>query len=103
MGLSIHYQGSFKHAKDLPLMIEEVVAIAKINHWKYFIFENEFPDSAFSTTPEMPFAASSEVATRRCGFDGPAILRTTDERSKLNTRSYSAVCKLSAHKPACLA
>src|SRR5450830_2131872 len=54
---------------------------------------------SFSTTPEMPRAASSEVGTRLCGFDGPAILRTTDDRSKLKTRSYSASFRLSAHKP----
>lgn len=51
MGLSIHYQGNFKDAKDLPLMIEEVVDIAKANHWEYFIFENEFPNSAFTQKP----------------------------------------------------
>src|SRR2546430_4414008 len=29
----------------------------------------------------MPLAASSEVAPRACGFDGPALLRTTLGRS----------------------
>lgn len=52
MGLSIHYQGNFKDAKDLPSMIEEVVDIAKANHWEYFIFENEFPNSTFTQTPD---------------------------------------------------
>lgn len=52
MGLSIHYQGNFKNPADLPLMIEEVVDIAKTNHWEYFIFENEFPNSTFTQTPD---------------------------------------------------
>lgn len=52
MGLSIHYQGSFKNAKALPLMIEEVVTIANANCWDYFDFENEFPNATFTTIPE---------------------------------------------------
>ena len=52
MGLSIHYQGNFKNAKTLPLMIEEVVTIAKANCWDYFIFENEFPNKTFTSIPE---------------------------------------------------
>jgi hypothetical protein len=52
MGLSIHYQGKFKNAHHLSLMIEEVVDIAKANHWKYFIFENEFPNAAFAEKPD---------------------------------------------------
>ncbi len=52
MGLSIHYQGNFKNAKTFPLMIEEVVTIAKANCWDYFIFENEFPNKTFTSIPE---------------------------------------------------
>lgn len=52
MGLSIHYQGSFKNAKDLPLLIEEVETIAKTNSWDFFIFENEFPNATFTTIPK---------------------------------------------------
>src|SRR5450830_407802 len=55
--------------------------------------------ASFSTTPEMPRAASSEVGTRLWGFDGPAILRTTVDRSKLITRSYTAPAMPSAHRP----
>ena len=33
--------------------------------------------SSFSTTPEIPCAAKSLVDTRRCGFEGPAMLRPT--------------------------
>src|SRR3546814_2725372 len=40
---------------------------------------------SFSPTPEMPCTASSEVVTRRCGFDGPAILRVTADRSGEHT------------------
>lgn len=52
MGLCIHYQGNFKNAKNLPSMIEEIVDIAKTNNWNYFIFENEFPNGAFSSKPD---------------------------------------------------
>ncbi len=48
MGLSIHYKGSLKNAKDLQLLIEEVVDDAKVNNWDYFIFENEFENNSFS-------------------------------------------------------
>ena len=51
----------------------------------------------------MPLAARSAVETRACGFDGPAMLRPTLERSKLNTRSYSASFRVSAHRPVSLA
>ncbi len=53
--------------------------------------------------PAMPFAARSVVATRACGFDGPAMLRTTLERSKRSVRSYCASFRLSAHRPVCFA
>src|ERR1700756_1365665 len=53
--------------------------------------------------PAMPRAASSDVGSRLCGLDGPAMLRTTDDRSKRSVRSYSAVLSESAHRPACLA
>ena len=51
----------------------------------------------------MPRAARSEVGRRLCGFEGPAMLRTTVLRSKCNVRSYSAVRRLSAHRPAVFA
>jgi hypothetical protein len=35
-----------------------------------------------------------------CGLDGPAMLRTTVDRSNSSTRSYSAVASASAHRPA---
>ncbi|MNN28011.1 hypothetical protein D3C81_1415660 [compost metagenome] len=56
-----------------------------------------------SQAPAMPLAANSLVATRACGLDGPAMLRTTLDRSKFSTRSYSAVANASAHKPVVLA
>ena len=58
---------------------------------------------SFSTTPLMPLAAKSLVDTRACGLEGPAIVRPTLDKSKPNTRSYSAVFKLSDHNPAVLA
>src|ERR1700761_1522673 len=53
--------------------------------------------------PAMPRAARSEVGRRLCGLDGPAMLRTTVDRSKRSVRSYSAVLSASAHRPVCLA
>ena len=58
---------------------------------------------SFSTLPLIPRAANSEVGTRLCGLDGPAIFLTTVDKSNFNTRSYSACCKVSAHKPVSLA
>lgn len=52
MGLSIHYNGNLKNATDLSLLIDDVVTIAKANSWDYFVFENEFPKSSFSSSPE---------------------------------------------------
>ncbi len=57
----------------------------------------------FSTVPAMPRSARSATGRRRCGLDGPARVRTTVDRSKRSTRSYSAVLRLSAHRPAVLA
>ncbi len=51
----------------------------------------------------MPFAARSLVATRACGLDGPAMLRTTVDRSNASVRSYTACFRLSDHRPACFA
>ena len=56
-----------------------------------------------SHAPAMPLAARSDVATRACGFEGPAMLRTTLDRSKCSMRSYSAPPRLSDHRPVCRA
>jgi aconitate hydratase len=53
-----------------------------------------------SHCPEMPLEARSLVATRACGLLGPAILRTTLDRSKVRPRSYCAPLRSSAHRPA---
>ncbi|MGF6552073.1 hypothetical protein QFZ96_007209 [Paraburkholderia youngii] len=58
---------------------------------------------SFSTLPLTPRAASSDTGKRRCGFDGPASVRTTVDRSNFSTRSYSACFSVSAHKPVCFA
>ena len=47
MGLSIHYSGSFNPSASLKGMIEEVVEIAKVYHWKYAVFETNFPQNEF--------------------------------------------------------
>ncbi len=51
----------------------------------------------------IPRAARSEVGRRLCGLDGPAILRTTLDRSNVMVRGYCAVFSASDHRPACLA
>jgi len=53
--------------------------------------------------PAMPRSASAVVGRRLCGFDGPAMLRTTVDRSNASTRSYSARSSVSAHRPAVFA
>jgi hypothetical protein len=40
MGLSIHYSGSFNPSASLREMIDEVVEIAKVYHWKYTVYNN---------------------------------------------------------------
>ena len=49
MGLSFHYNGSFKREASLAAMIEEVKDIAEVFKWKHHVFENEFPDSGFDS------------------------------------------------------
>src|SRR4051794_32345884 len=53
MGLSIHYKGRLKDASTLKLLIEEVKDIATNNSWEYFVFEEEFPNNAFSKKLEI--------------------------------------------------
>ena len=49
MGLSIHFSGRIKDAASLPLLIEEVVDISKVHHWKYHVYETNFPDNALDS------------------------------------------------------
>ena len=49
MGLSIHYSGTFDPTASLHEMIEEVVEIAKVYHWKYSVYESIFPKSKLDT------------------------------------------------------
>ena len=48
MGLSIHYNGRLTKASSLQNLIEEVTDVAKAEHWKYFVFEEQFPNNSFS-------------------------------------------------------
>jgi hypothetical protein len=48
MGLTIHYSGKLKSASQLTELIEEVKDIATTNEWKYFVFEDKFPNNSFS-------------------------------------------------------
>lgn len=48
MGLTIHYSGKLKSASQLTELIEEIKDIANTNEWKYFVFEDKFPNDEFS-------------------------------------------------------
>jgi hypothetical protein len=48
MGLTIHYSGKLKSASLLSELIEEIKDIANTNEWKYFVFEEIFPNDGFS-------------------------------------------------------
>jgi hypothetical protein len=48
MGLSFHYSGKFNPCSSLKEMINEVKDICEIYHWKYHVFETEFPASGFT-------------------------------------------------------
>ncbi len=48
MGLTIHYSGKLKSASLLSELIEEIKDIANTNEWKYFVFEEIFPNDEFS-------------------------------------------------------
>ena len=47
----------------------------------------------------MPRAARSLTGRRRCGLDGPAMVRTTVDRSKRSVRGYCAPFSVSDHRP----
>ena len=42
MGLTIHYEGRFNPECSLQEMVDELVDIAKIHHWKIDVFETNF-------------------------------------------------------------
>jgi hypothetical protein len=48
MGLTIHYKGKLKNAKDLKSLIDEIRDVAKAENWNYFVFEEQFENNAFS-------------------------------------------------------
>ena len=52
MGLSFHYRGRLNSPDSLQPLIEELTDIAKVNNWKYFVFEKEFPNNKFTIKPE---------------------------------------------------
>ena len=45
MGLSFHYSGRIANPESLPELIEEIEEIVKIYHWKYFVFDRQFPQN----------------------------------------------------------
>ena len=61
------------------------------------------PSSGFSMCFATPRSDSSDAGSSECGFEGPARLRLTFDKSNLSTRPYSADFKLSAHNPVSLA
>ena len=48
MGLSFHYKGALKNPTLLKKMIEEVADISQANQWKFHVFEEAFPNHAFT-------------------------------------------------------
>ena len=50
MGITIHYNGRFNPDASLKNMIEEVKDIAETFEWKYFIFDEYFPEKAENDT-----------------------------------------------------
>jgi hypothetical protein len=48
MGLSFHYKGALKNPTLLKKMIEEVTDISQANQWKFHVFEEAFPNAAFT-------------------------------------------------------
>ncbi|RTY91357.1 hypothetical protein [Flavobacterium sp. GT3R68] len=49
MGLSFHYKGDLKTPQSLQTLIEEILDVAKSNAWDYRIFEDQFPNNAFTS------------------------------------------------------
>lgn len=47
MGLSIHYNGRFNRNASLKRMIEEVKDIVEVYQWRYYVFEDTFPEKGF--------------------------------------------------------
>ncbi len=47
MGLTIHYKGRFNPEASLESLIGECLEYANVFHWKYHIFEQEFPQTPF--------------------------------------------------------
>ena len=52
MGLSFHFRGQLNSPDLLMPLIEELTDIAKVNHWKYFVFDRQFPNNKFTEKPE---------------------------------------------------
>jgi len=50
MGLSFHYSGRIANPDSLPELIEEVKDICKVNNWKYFVFDRQFPKNTVGKT-----------------------------------------------------
>ena len=48
MGLSFHYSGSISKPEMLSSLIDEIQDIAKVFNWKYFIFNQSFPENQFT-------------------------------------------------------
>jgi hypothetical protein len=51
MGLSFHYKGKLKKPQSLKKIIEEVTDICNANKWEFTIFEEDFPNNAFTIEP----------------------------------------------------
>ena len=46
MGLTIFYSGSFRRDQSLHDMINDVIACANENHWRFHVYDWDFPDES---------------------------------------------------------
>lgn len=66
MGLSIHYKGKLNNSTNLKSLIDEVVDVAKIEKWDYFIFEDRFENDAFSEVIDKENLYGIMISPSKC-------------------------------------
>jgi hypothetical protein len=55
MGITIHYSGTFRSDRSLPELIDEAVAFANANNWKFIPLERNFgEETASENTDTQP-------------------------------------------------
>lgn len=99
MGLSFHYSGRIANPESLSDLIEEVVDICKVYHWKYFIFDRQFPPNSIGkpdytdclygicfTPPECETVDVSFLSNGR--MSGPILLQNWGDSDVIEERYY---------------